>query len=115
MRASLTRPLRSPTSRSPSLLYLSILYGYLAGEHFCDKCAAAHPHAGHGSCEVWTRVVGYFRGQSSTSVGRVPRSVRCSGSAADAHGRLVGTFPPAGAPTVGTVPASTRPGQEGAR
>ena len=38
-------------------------HGYLAGEHFvCDKCGEA--------CEVWTRVMGYFRPVASFNIGK---------------------------------------------
>ena len=38
-------------------------HGYLAGEHFvCDKCGEA--------CEVWTRVMGYFRPVQSFNIGK---------------------------------------------
>ena len=38
-------------------------HGYIAGEHFvCDKCGEA--------CEVWTRVMGYFRPVASFNIGK---------------------------------------------
>lgn len=38
-------------------------HGYLAGEHFvCEKCGEA--------CEVWTRVMGYFRPVQSFNIGK---------------------------------------------
>ncbi|RPF26915.1 ribonucleoside triphosphate reductase [Georgenia muralis] len=38
-------------------------HGYLAGEHTrCERCGAA--------CEVWTRVMGYFRPVSSFNIGK---------------------------------------------
>lgn len=38
-------------------------HGYLAGEHFvCEKCGDA--------CEVWTRVMGYFRPVQSFNIGK---------------------------------------------
>ncbi len=38
-------------------------HGYLAGEHFvCEKCGEA--------CEVWTRVMGYFRPVASFNIGK---------------------------------------------
>ncbi|MBN9328653.1 MAG: ribonucleoside triphosphate reductase, partial [Cellulomonas sp.] len=41
-------------------------HGYLAGEHHtCPRCAEAHPDAAPVECEVWTRVMGYFRPVSS--------------------------------------------------
>ncbi|MDR1077452.1 MAG: ribonucleoside triphosphate reductase, partial [Propionibacteriaceae bacterium] len=47
------------------------VHGYLAGEHFtCDRCAAADPEAEPQACEVWTRVMGYFRPVSSFNIGK---------------------------------------------
>ncbi|MDR2380282.1 MAG: ribonucleoside triphosphate reductase [Bifidobacteriaceae bacterium] len=46
-------------------------HGYLAGEHVnCPDCAAADPAAPPQACEVWTRVMGYFRPVSSFNVGK---------------------------------------------
>ena len=46
-------------------------HGYLAGEHFtCPTCAAEHPHAEPVACEVWTRVMGYFRPVQSFNIGK---------------------------------------------
>ncbi|WP_448062176.1 ribonucleoside triphosphate reductase [Cellulomonas hominis] len=46
-------------------------HGYIAGEHWtCDACAAAHPDAEPVACEVWTRVMGYFRPVSSFNIGK---------------------------------------------
>ncbi|MGC5628224.1 ribonucleoside triphosphate reductase [Georgenia sp. Z1344] len=46
-------------------------HGYLAGEHlFCDRCAAERPDAEPVPCEVWTRVMGYFRPVSSFNIGK---------------------------------------------
>ncbi|OZB48018.1 MAG: hypothetical protein B7X40_08100, partial [Cellulomonas sp. 14-74-6] len=46
-------------------------HGYLAGEHHtCPRCAEAHPDAVPVECEVWTRVMGYFRPVSSFNVGK---------------------------------------------
>ncbi|NCD20880.1 MAG: ribonucleoside triphosphate reductase, partial [Actinobacteria bacterium] len=46
------------------------VHGYLAGEHHtCPKCAAANPDAPQ-DCEVWTRVMGYFRPVSSFNIGK---------------------------------------------
>ena len=76
------------------------VHGYLAGEHFtCEKCAAAHPHAEPQACEVWTRVMGYFRPVQSFNIGKkgeYHERQMFSESAADAHGELVSAFPPAG-------------------
>ena len=47
------------------------VHGYLAGEHFtCEKCAASRPHAEPQACEVWTRVMGYFRPVQSFNIGK---------------------------------------------
>lgn len=47
------------------------VHGYLAGEHHaCPKCAAARPDAAPQACEVWTRVMGYFRPVSSFNIGK---------------------------------------------
>ncbi len=47
------------------------VHGYLAGEHFhCPRCAAARPDAAPQPCEVWTRVMGYFRPVSSFNIGK---------------------------------------------
>ncbi|MDO5726828.1 MAG: ribonucleoside triphosphate reductase [Bowdeniella nasicola] len=44
-------------------------HGYLAGEHFtCEKCEAEFGE--HQPCEVWTRVMGYFRPVSSFNIGK---------------------------------------------
>jgi ribonucleoside-triphosphate reductase len=46
-------------------------HGYLAGEHHnCPRCAEANPSAAPQACEVWTRVMGYFRPVSSFNVGK---------------------------------------------
>ncbi len=46
------------------------VHGYLAGEHHtCPKCAATRPEAPQ-ACEVWTRVMGYFRPVSSFNIGK---------------------------------------------
>ncbi len=46
-------------------------HGYLAGEQpTCPTCAAEHPDAPPQVCEVWTRVMGYFRPVSSFNVGK---------------------------------------------
>ena len=47
------------------------VHGYLAGEHFtCERCADAHPNSAPQTCEVWTRVMGYFRPVSSFNTGK---------------------------------------------
>lgn len=47
-------------------------HGYLAGEHpTCDRCADERgPDADPVECEVWTRVMGYFRPVSSFNIGK---------------------------------------------
>ncbi|BDA64076.1 ribonucleoside triphosphate reductase [Actinomyces capricornis] len=46
-------------------------HGYLVGEHpTCEKCAAQRPGAEPVECEVWTRVMGYFRPVRSFNIGK---------------------------------------------
>ncbi|SPT54337.1 Anaerobic ribonucleoside-triphosphate reductase [Actinomyces bovis] len=46
-------------------------HGYLPGEHAtCEKCATLHPDAAPVECEVWTRVMGYFRPVQSFNIGK---------------------------------------------
>lgn len=46
------------------------VHGYLVGEHkVCEKCAAVNPE-NPTECEVWTRVMGYFRPVSSFNIGK---------------------------------------------
>ena len=46
-------------------------HGYLVGEHHtCPRCAVEHPDAEPVGCEVWTRVMGYFRPVSSFNIGK---------------------------------------------
>jgi len=46
-------------------------HGYLAGEHpVCERCAQENPGAEPQVCEVWTRVMGYFRPVSSFNIGK---------------------------------------------
>ena len=76
------------------------VHGYLAGEHLtCDKCAAAHPGDEPQACEVWTRVMGYFRPVQSFNIGKkgeYHERRMFSEQAADSHGELVSAFPPVG-------------------
>ena len=45
------------------------VHGYLSGEHFdCPKCAEVGNH--EQPCEVWTRVMGYFRPVTSFNTGK---------------------------------------------
>ena len=47
------------------------VHGYLAGEHLtCERCAEANPQAEPVECEVWTRVMGYFRPVKSFNIGK---------------------------------------------
>ena len=47
------------------------VHGYLAGEHFvCEKCAEERPASEPQACEVWTRVMGYFRPVASFNIGK---------------------------------------------
>ena len=73
------------------------VHGYLAGEHVtCEKCAEARPDAPAQECEVWTRVMGYFRPVSSFNIGKkgeYAERTMFSEEAASAHGELVSAFP----------------------
>ncbi|MCF2707272.1 ribonucleoside triphosphate reductase [Arcanobacterium haemolyticum] len=47
------------------------VHGYLAGEHLtCELCAQTDPNAEPQVCEVWTRVMGYFRPVQSFNIGK---------------------------------------------
>ena len=74
------------------------VHGYLAGEYFtCDKCAEAHPDREPQECEVWTRVMGYFRPVKSFNIGKkgeYNERTMFSEAAASDHGELVSAFPP---------------------
>lgn len=71
-------------------------HGYLAGEQpECPKCAVQFPDAEPQVCEVWTRVMGYFRPVSAFNIGkkgehaeRVPFTEQAAGQ----HGELVSAF-----------------------
>ena len=44
------------------------VHGYLAGEHeTCPRCAAAGETR---ACEIWTRVMGYYRPKSAFNIGK---------------------------------------------
>lgn len=64
-------------------------HGYLSGEHFtCEQCEEAGEHQ---ECEVWTRVMGYFRPVQSFNIGKkgeYAERVSFSESAATTHGEL---------------------------
>ena len=76
------------------------VHGYLAGEHLtCEKCAAANPAAEPQECEVWTRVMGYFRPVQSFNIGkkgeyheRVTFKERALGTTAKSAGQLVDSY-----------------------
>ena len=76
-------------------------HGYLAGEHVeCPTCAAEHPDRAPQPCEVWTRVMGYFRPVQSFNIGKkgeYHERVMFTEQAAADHGQLVSAFPAVGA------------------
>lgn len=76
------------------------VHGYLAGEHeTCERCAEAHPGAEPVECEVWTRVMGYFRPVKSFNIGKKGEYAErrmFTEEAAASHGELVSAFPPVG-------------------
>lgn len=46
-------------------------HGYLSGEHVtCPRCAREQPAAEPVACQVWTRVMGYFRPVESFNIGK---------------------------------------------
>lgn len=69
------------------------VHGYLAGEHFeCEKCAADGEQQ---ECEVWTRVMGYFRPVTSFNTGKKSEyreRTMFTEAAAVAHGELQSTL-----------------------
>lgn len=77
------------------------VHGYLAGEHHtCPRCAEAAAARGvehePQECEVWTRVMGYFRPVQSFNIGKkgeYAERLMFSESAAAEHGDLVSAFP----------------------
>ncbi|OKL48653.1 ribonucleoside triphosphate reductase [Boudabousia marimammalium] len=70
IRRSLTA-FRSPYVTITPTFSICPTHGYLQGEHkTCEKCAAANPSAEPVECEVWTRVMGYFRPVHSFNVGK---------------------------------------------
>lgn len=72
------------------------VHGYLEGEQpVCEKCAHEHPDAEPQVCEVWTRVMGYFRPVSQFNIGKKgehAERVHFTESAAAQHGELVSSF-----------------------
>ena len=70
VRRSLTA-FRTPYITITPTFSICPVHGYLAGEHLtCDKCAELHPEAEPVECEVWTRVMGYFRPVKSFNIGK---------------------------------------------
>ncbi|MDO4792334.1 MAG: ribonucleoside triphosphate reductase [Buchananella hordeovulneris] len=69
------------------------VHGYLAGEHFtCERCAAQRPGSEPMECEVWTRVMGYFRPVKSFNNGKKGEyndRVMFTEAAAAGHGPIV--------------------------
>ena len=70
VRRSLTA-FRTPYITITPTFSICPVHGYLVGEHLtCDKCAELHPEAEPVECEVWTRVMGYFRPVCSFNIGK---------------------------------------------
>ena len=70
VRRSLTA-FRTPYITITPTFSICPVHGYLAGEHkTCERCAALHPGAEPVECEVWTRVMGYFRPVRSFNIGK---------------------------------------------
>ncbi|WP_167150103.1 ribonucleoside triphosphate reductase [Actinomyces sp. ZJ308] len=70
VRRSLTA-FRTPYITITPTFSICPVHGYLAGEHLtCSKCAELHPGAEPVECEVWTRVMGYFRPVRSFNIGK---------------------------------------------
>ncbi len=75
-------------------------HGYLAGEHLtCERCAESRPDAAPVECEVWTRVMGYFRPVKSFNIGkkgeyheRITFKEGALGSRAISAGRLADSY-----------------------
>lgn len=69
------------------------VHGYLVGEHFtCPDCEAAGRQQ---ECEVWTRVMGYFRPVQSFNIGKKGEYAErqmFTEEAASEHGDLVSAF-----------------------
>lgn len=68
-------------------------HGYLSGEHFtCEACEA---QGRDQACEVWTRVMGYFRPVQSFNIGKkgeyAERQMFTQSAAAE-HGPLISAF-----------------------
>ena len=70
VRRSLTA-FRTPYITITPTFSICPVHGYLPGEHrTCAKCAELHPGAEPVECEVWTRVMGYFRPVRSFNIGK---------------------------------------------
>ena len=70
VRRSLTA-FRTPYITITPTFSICPVHGYLPGEHkTCAKCAELHPGAEPVECEVWTRVMGYFRPVNSFNIGK---------------------------------------------
>ena len=70
VRRSLTA-FRTPYITITPTFSICPVHGYLVGAHLtCDKCAELHPEAEPVECEVWTRVMGYFRPVRSFNIGK---------------------------------------------
>ena len=70
VRRSLTA-FRTPYITVTPTFSICPVHGYLPGEHkTCAKCAELHPGAEPVECEVWTRVMGYFRPVRSFNIGK---------------------------------------------
>ena len=70
VRRSLTA-FRTPYITITPTFSICPVHGYLPGEHkTCAKCAELHPGAEPVECEVWTRVMGYFRPVQSFNIGK---------------------------------------------
>ena len=92
VRRSLTA-FRTPYITITPTFSICPVHGYLAGEHMtCEKCAELHPDAEPVECEVWTRVMGYFRPVRSFNIGKKGEYMErqmFTESAAGGHGDVV--------------------------
>nr|WP_067780315.1 ribonucleoside triphosphate reductase [Actinomyces vulturis] len=93
VRRSLTA-FRSPYITITPTFSICPVHGYLAGEHAtCHRCAEVHPEAPAQKCEVWTRVMGYFRPVTSFNIGKKGEYAErqmFTEDAAGAHGPVIG-------------------------
>lgn len=99
VRRSLTA-FRSPYVTITPTFSICPVHGYLAGEHLtCDRCAHTNPDAEPVPCEVWTRVMGYFRPVQSFNIGKKGEYAQrrmFTEAAAHAHGPAVSRLVPIG-------------------